>query len=122
MKVITIYDSSKFKPNFNIVKDRYTSLYSDLTTAICDLDQGSGIKQLPALLVGQKIILVDGMSGDGAARLDNLIDACELFGYGYVTYGDICKDLKYFLGDEIYNTRYPEVNVVENSESEGGNG
>ena len=32
MKVITIYDSRNFKPNFNIVKDRYTSLFFILNT------------------------------------------------------------------------------------------
>lgn len=122
MKVITIYDSRNFKPNFSIVKDRYTSLYSDLATAICDLGQGSGIKQLPALLVGQKIIIVDGTTDNLDNKLPNLEAACELFGYGYVTFKRICNDLESFLGEEIFNTRYPSVISITNDESEGSEG
>lgn len=111
MKVISIFNSTTEigKPNFNVIKDRFIVLYPDLKTASCDLGQGSGILQLPALLTEQKIIIVDATTDTTSNRLPNLLEACELFGYNYVTYAEVSEELRRFLGDEIYNKKYPEI-------------
>lgn len=108
MKVITVFDSTTEvgRPDFNIVKDRYVFLYPDLKTAACDLSQGSGIRQLPALLTEQKIIIVDATTDTTSNRYPFLLEACDLFGYKYVTYSEVITELRRFLGDELFVAKY----------------
>lgn len=122
MKIITVFNSNDFNPNFGMCKDRYLPVYPSIKTASLDLAAPIGALGLPGLITEQEILIIDASSDKENVITPKLKDFCEFLRVKYDTYANVAYELRRFLGDEIFDKRYSSVISDTNNESEGGEG
>lgn len=118
MKIITVFNSNDFNPNFGMCKDRYLPVYPSIKTASLDLAAPIGALGLPGLITEQEILIIDASSDKEGAITPKLKDFCEFLGVKYDTYANVAYELRRFLGDEIFNKKYPVVTKTEETAAE----